>query len=143
MARAAHDQGALQAAGTFRWRPDGTYELAATVVHRVAVPEGMPGGVAALGPEGAPDPPDVAGHGASGFTLSERPGIGVVGRLAIVRDGARAGGEGEPAASLHIIAPIPDSPDFLVLSSFTSDAARSREFFELCDAIGATLRFGG
>ncbi|MYT73842.1 MULTISPECIES: hypothetical protein [unclassified Streptomyces] len=148
IAREAHAQGALRAAGMLRILRAGSGPLvlsATTVVLRISVHE-----------DDAEDLADVVmaaavqiGTEAEGtgmppgeVELVELPHAGAAGRITRIED-VDYRGTPVPTAVRHTLVPVPNTDDYLVLSSSTPNVDLAEQFYEVFDAIAESLRFDG
>lgn len=144
-AREAYSRGALQASGMIRFLKAGNRPLvlsATTVVLRISIPEeqsedladivvaaGMQLGTEA---EGTGLPPGEV-------ELVELP-VGAAGRITRVEE-VDYRGKRVPTAVRHTLIPVPNSRDYLVLSSSTPNVDLAEQFHEVFDAIAESFRF--
>ncbi|MEV7524606.1 hypothetical protein [Streptomyces sp. NPDC091371] len=144
VAREAYGQGALRAAGMFRFLDDGSTLMAATVVLRVRAPEDGSADMAELlMPVALKNARNPLGRGtpANSVEMIELPEAGPAGRVTAIEDVDYFGRGHVRTALMHTIAAVPNSRDFLVISSTTPNLSLVTEFFEVFDAISSTLRF--
>ncbi|MFD8572375.1 hypothetical protein [Streptomyces sp. NPDC057694] len=147
-AREAYAQGALRAAGMLRILRAGSGPLvlsATTVVLRISVHE-----------DDAEDLADVVmaaavqiGTEAEGtglptgeVELVELPHAGAAGRITRIEE-VDYQGTRVPTAVRHTFVPVPNTHDYLVLSSSTPNVDLAEQFYEVFDAIAESLRFDG
>lgn len=144
IAREAHARGALQAAGMVQPVDDGTLLSATTVVMRVLTPEDSTEDLQQLlVPVALKQAKNPLGQGTDANTVQsvDIPEVGPAGRVTSVEDLEFSAGNGVRMVLLHTVVPVPDSRDFLVISSATPNLSLSTEFFGVFDAIAGTLRF--
>lgn len=143
-AREAHAQGALQAAGLFQFLSDGSTLSATTVVARTTAPEGASTDLTELlvpvALRNAKNPlgRDAAASSTEIVTLSH---AGSAGRVTAVEDIDYYGRATVRTAVRHTVVPVPESRDFLVISSSTPNLGLMNEFFEVFDVISDSLAF--
>lgn len=144
IAREAYGQGALRAAGMFRFIEDGSTLMAATVVLRVRAPEDGSADLAELLlPVAMKNSKNPLGRGtpANSVDMIELPEAGPAGRITSIEDVDYFGKGTVRTAMMHTIAAVPNSRDFLVISCTTPNMSLVTEFFEVFEAISSTLRF--
>ncbi|MGW2343700.1 hypothetical protein [Streptomyces sp. NPDC001661] len=142
IAREAHAQGALQAAGMARFPGGDTMISATSVVLRMPVPEDQSADLAEVlfGAGLQAGGPQSSGYPPREVSLVELPGVGAVGRISSVED-IDYKGRPVPTALLHTLFPIPNRREFLLVSSSTPNVELREQFFEVFDAIAGTVRF--
>lgn len=143
-AREAHAQGALQAAGMVEFLTDGTTLSATTVVVRVLTPEDAVADLdQLLLPVALKQAKNPLGQGTDANTVAtvDMSEVGGVGRVTSVEDVGFGAHGTVRMALLHTVVPVPNSRDFLVISSATPNLSLATEYFKVFDAISATLRF--
>ncbi|MGY5107064.1 hypothetical protein, partial [Streptomyces sp. 900105245] len=120
IAREAHAQGALQAAGMARFPGGDTMISATSVVLRMPVPEDQSADLAEVlfGAGLQAGGPQSSGYPPREVSLVELPGVGAVGRISSVED-IDYKGRPVPTALLHTLFPIPNRREFLLVSSST------------------------
>jgi hypothetical protein len=145
-AREAHAQGALQASGMLRILHRGNVPLvlsATTIVLRVSVPEEQSEDLADLViAAGMQVGADAEGTGLppGEVELLELPQVGAVGRITRIED-VELKGKQIPTAMRHTLIPVPNSRDYLVLASSTTNVNLAEQFYEVFDAIAESFHF--
>ncbi|MEV7236291.1 hypothetical protein AB0N06_20535 [Streptomyces sp. NPDC051020] len=144
VAREAHGQGALRAAGMVAFLPDRSSIMATTVVLRVMPPEDGPADLAELlAPVALENDKIALGRGteANRVETRELPELGTVGRVTRIEDVGFAGGSVVRMATMHTVIPVPGSRGSLVVSSATPNLSLTTAFFDVFDAIAGSVRF--
>ncbi|MCX4585350.1 hypothetical protein [Streptomyces sp. NBC_01481] len=143
-AREAHARGAVQAAGMIQFTDNAEALTATTIVMRVVTPEDHSSDLSELIlPVALKNAKNPLGKGTSANTAEviELPGIGSVGRVTHIEDVDYLGRGTVRTALMHTVVPVPNSRDFLVVSSSTPNLSLVDAFFDVFDAISGTVRF--
>lgn len=144
MAREAHVRGAVQAAGMLGFLSDGSTLLATSVVLRIPIPEDegddLYGLMAAAGVQNNRNSVG-RGTGANTVEIMEIPALGAVGRMTSVEDVDYFGQATVRCGVHHVVVPVPNTRDLVMISSSTPNMTMLDEFFEVFDAVAATFRF--
>ncbi|MFK0044029.1 hypothetical protein ACIQU4_07960 [Streptomyces sp. NPDC090741] len=144
IAREAAARGALQAAGMVQFTDSGSSLSATTVVLRVNTPEDSSADLAELMiPVAMKNANNPLGRGTEANTAAviDLPGVGPAGRVTVIEDLDYSGRGTVRTAIMHTVVPLPNTRDFLVISSATPNLSLLTEFFDVFDAISGTLRF--
>ncbi|MDI3422324.1 hypothetical protein [Streptomyces luteolus] len=146
-AREAYAKGALQAAGMLRilgTGSSGPLVLSATsLVLRISVPEEQADDLAELVvAAGIQLSKDAEGTGLppGEVELVEFAGVGGAGRITRIEE-LEHKGRRIPTAVHHVLMPVPNSQEYLVLSSSTPNVHLADQFYDVFDAIAESFRF--
>ncbi|MYW64295.1 hypothetical protein GTY65_09440 [Streptomyces sp. SID8379] len=145
-ARDAYAQGALQAAGMLRVlnTGDGALVLSATtIVLRVSVPEEQSEDLAELIVAAALQVgADAEGTGlpVGEVEMVDLPQVGPVGRITRIEE-VETKGKRIPTVMRHVLIPVPNSREYLVLANSTTNVHLAEQFHDVFDAIAESFRF--
>jgi hypothetical protein len=143
-ARDAYALGALQLAGMFEVADAGLL-IATTAVHRLILPPDTAVDLSELMVSYAvrnAGLPLSRSSPASRTEIIDLPEAGPAGRVTYLEDVDLFGKGWSRTAIMVTLVPVPDSNDLLVIASTTPNIGLAEAFYDVFDAIGATLRFG-